>query len=86
MKIKRLLSQILANRKNRLLYIVDASWEIFILLFPVWFMLSNGKARLVETLGGNRDLASILICLTQLIMIYAEKVITYIIEKRADVK
>ena len=50
MKIKRLLSQILANRKNRLLYIVDA------------------------------------ICLTQLSMIYAEKVITYIIEKRADVK
>ena len=78
MKIKRLLSQILANRKNRLLYIVDASWEIFILLFPVWFI--------AETLGGNRDLASILICLTQLIMIYAEKVITYIIEKRADVK
>ena len=78
MKIKRLLSQILANRKNRLLYIVDASWEIFILLFPVWFILSNGKARLAETLGGNRDLASILICLTQLIMIYAEKVITYI--------
>jgi hypothetical protein len=39
MKIKRLLSQILANRKNRLLYIVDASWEIFILLFPVWFIL-----------------------------------------------
>lgn len=35
MKIKRLLSQILANRKNRLLYIVDASWKIFILLFPV---------------------------------------------------
>ena len=70
MKIKRLLSQILANRKNRLL----------------WFILSNGKARLAETLGGNRDLASILICLTQLIMIYAEKVITYIIEKRADVK
>ena len=58
MKIKRLLSQILANRKNRLLYIVDASWEIFILLFPVWFILSNGKARLAETLGGNRDLAS----------------------------
>ena len=82
MKIKRLLSQILANRKNRLLYIVDASWEIFILLFPVWFILSNGKARLAETLGGNRDLASILICL----MIYAEKVITYMIEKRADVK
>ena len=73
MKIKRLLSQILANRKNRLLYIVDASWEIFILLFPVWFILSNGKARLAETLGGNRDLASILICLTQLSMIYAEK-------------
>lgn len=86
MKIKRLLSQILANRKNRLLYIVDASWEIFILLFPVWFILSNGKARLAETLGGNRDLASILICLTQLSMIYAEKVITYMIEKRADVK
>ena len=84
MKIKRLLSQILANRKNRLLYIVDASWEIF--LFPVWFILSNGKARLAETLGGNRDLASILICLTQLSMIYAEKVITYMIEKRADVK
>ena len=59
MKIKRLLSQILANRKNRLLYIVDASWEIFILLFPVWFILSNGKARLAETLGGNRDLAYI---------------------------
>ena len=39
MKIKRLLSQILANRKNRLLYIVDASWEIFILLFPAWFIL-----------------------------------------------
>ena len=77
---------ILADRKNRLLYIVDASWEIFTLLFPVWFILSNGKARLAETLGGNRDLASILICLTQLIMIYAEKVITYIIEKRADVK
>ena len=77
MKIKRLLSQILANRKNRLLYIVDASWEIFILLFPVWFILSNGKARLAETLGGNRDLASILICLTQLSMIYAEKVIEY---------
>lgn len=57
MKIKRLLSQILANRKNRLLYIVDASWEIFILLFPVWFILSNGKARLAETLGGNRDAA-----------------------------
>ena len=55
MKIKRLLSQILANRKNRLLYIVDASWEIFILLFPVWFILSNGKARLAETLGGNRE-------------------------------
>ena len=76
MKIKRLLSQILANRKNRLLYIVNASWEIFILLFP----------RLAETLGGNRDLASILICLTQLSMIYAEKVITYMIEKWADVK
>ena len=39
-----------------------------------------------ETLGGNRDLASILICLTQLSMIYAEKVITYMIEKWADVK
>ena len=36
MKIKRLLSQILANRKNRLLYIVDASWEIFILLFGLY--------------------------------------------------
>lgn len=43
MKIKRLLSQILANRKNRLLYIVDASWEIFILLFLFGLYCQTGK-------------------------------------------
>jgi len=43
MKIKRLLSQILANRKNRLLYIVDASWEIFILLFLFGLYCKTGK-------------------------------------------
>ena len=48
---------------------------------PLWC-----TGELAETLGGNRDLASILICLTQLSMIYAEKVITYMIEKWADVK
>ena len=84
MQAKRMLFQIVANRKNKLLSIIDISWCIFVVLFGFLFRLANGEGHLAELICSSKVIASFIILLVQICLLLIEKTITYIVEKHAS--